>query len=149
MIEFLNEYYNWWLAMHILSFVSWMAGLLYLPRLFVYHAYSKPGSDQSETFKIMERRLYKYIMHPAMVASWVFGLIMLYARWELLIFTGWMQVKLVCVVIMTLFHFLMIKYLEDFEDDKNEKSHVYFRVLNEVPTVIMIVIVICAIVQPF
>jgi putative membrane protein len=149
MIEFLNEYYNWWLAMHIISFVSWMAGLLYLPRLFVYHAMSEVGSEQSETFKTMERRLYKYIMNPAMYATWIFGSIMLYAHWDLLIPQKWMWVKLVCVALLTVIHYMMIKPLENFEEDKNEKSHVYFRVYNEVPTVIMIIIVICAIVQPF
>lgn len=147
--EWLNEHYSWWLAGHILSFVSWMAGLFYLPRLFVYHAMSKPGSEQSETFKVMERRLYKYIMNPAMIASWLFGGIMLYVRWDLLIVQKWMLVKLVCVVLLTILHFVMIKHLEDFEEDQNSKSHIYFRIFNEVPTVLLIIITICAIVQPF
>ena len=105
MIDFLNEYYNWWLALHIISVISWMAGLLYLPRLFVYHAMSEVGSEQSETFKTMERRLYKYIMTPAMYSSWLFGSIMLYAHWDLLIVAKWMWVKLICAALLMVIHY--------------------------------------------
>lgn len=149
MIDFLNSHYEWLLAGHIISVISWMAGMLYLPRLFVYHAMSKPGSEQSETFKIMERKLYKYIMNPAMYSSWLFGLLMLYARWDMFLSFNWMYVKLAGVLLMTAIHYYFIKHLEEFADDKNTKSHVYFRVLNEVPTVIMIIIVIVAVTKSF
>ena len=149
MQEFLALNYEWLRALHILAVISWMAGMLYLPRLFVYHADVKAGSDQSETFKIMERRLLKYIMNPAMIAAWVFGLSMLYANPAMLSGQGWMHAKLLFVVLMSGVHGVLAANVRRFAHDVNEKSAKYFRILNEVPTVLMIGIVILAVVQPF
>lgn len=136
-------------SLHVVSIVSWMAGLLYLPRLFVYHCDAEPGSDKSETFKIMERRLLRAIMNPAMIASYITGILMIIemgeGMWEL----GWLQIKLACVVAMTIFHMQMGKWRKDFEFDRNIRTHKFYRVMNEVPTVLMIIIVFMVILQPF
>ncbi len=123
--------------------------MLYLPRLFVYHVDAEIGSTQSETFKIMERRLLKIIMNPAMIATWVFGGLMLYARWDLFMMAGWMHVKLLFVVLMTGVHHVYLKYMKRFAADKNEKSAKFFRILNEIPAILMIIIVIMAVAEPF
>ena len=149
MQEFLNIYYDWLRALHLIAVMSWMAGMLYLPRLFVYHAEAEAGSEHSETLKIMERKLFKLIMNPAMIATWVFGGLMLYARWDLFMISGWMHAKLLFVFLMTGVHHMYIKYLKAFAEDENQKSHKFFRILNEVPTLIMVVIVILAVVEPF
>lgn len=149
MQEFLNLHFEWLRALHLIAVISWMAGMLYLPRLFVYHTESEVGSDKSETFKIMERRLFKIIMNPAMIITWIFGLAMLYARLDLYMISGWMHAKLAFVVAMTGIHHMYIKYLKAFADDRNEKSTKFYRILNEIPTIIMIIIVILAVVQPF
>lgn len=149
MQDVLNIYYEWLRAGHIISVIAWMAGLLYLPRLFVYHVDAAPGTDQSETFKIMERRLLRLIMNPAMIAVWIFGGLMLYARWDLFMISPWMHAKLLFVVLMTGVHHVYLKYFKAFRDDKNEKSSKFFRILNEVPTILMIIIVILAVVEPF
>ena len=141
--------YEWLRALHILAVISWMAGMLYLPRLFVYHADCEAGSDMSETFKIMERRLLKFIMTPAMAVSWILGLAMLYANPGMLEGAGWMHAKLLLVVLMSGAHGVLSKHVRKFVRDENEKSAKYFRILNEVPTVLMIGIVIFAVVQPF
>ena len=112
MQDFLNLYYDWWRAFHIISVISWMAGMLYLPRLFVYHVDAKIGSDMSEAFKIMERKLLKLIMNPAMISTWIFGLLMFYARWDLFISEPWMHVKLLFVVLMTAMHHFYLKHLK-------------------------------------
>ncbi len=149
MNEFLSTYFEWIRALHIIAVISWMAGMLYLPRLFVYHVEAEVGSDKSETFKIMERRLFKLIMNPAMIVAWIAGCLMLYANWELYKISGWMHAKLMFVFLMTGVHHMYIKYLKAFAADKNEKSAKFYRILNEVPTIIMIIIVILAVVQPF
>ena len=139
--------YTWVLALHIISVIAWMAGLLYLPRLYVYHADAKPGSELSETFKIMERRLLRGIMNPAFVAVYVFG------AWNL--FLGewwtdiWMQVKLVLVVLLTVYHHMLALWRKDFEADRNTRPAKFYRMWNEVPTVIMIAIVLLVLVKPF
>lgn len=140
---------EWVKALHVISVIAWMAASLYLPRLFVYHADAEKGSVQSETFKVMERRLYRGIMTPAMIASWVFG------AW-LVIEAGfaqfggiWMWVKLVFVLLLSGFHGMMARYLRGFASDANEKPAKFFRMINEIPTVLMIVIVIMVIVRPF
>lgn len=139
--------YAWVKAAHVISVLAWMAGLFYLPRLFVYHTQSQIGSNQSETFKIMERRLMRAIMNPAMVSSWIFGLWMFVSSelWT----EGWMHAKLTCVVLMTIAHMFMAKWRKDFELDRNERPEVFFRVANEIPTVLMVAIVIFVIVKPF
>mgnify|MGYP001421994841 CR=1 FL=1 len=139
--------YNWIKVLHVLAIVSWMAGLLYLPRLFVYHAGVAPGSETSELFKLMERRLNKAIMVPAMIVSWLTGLWLAY---EAGFFReGWFHGKLLLVIAMSAVHGLLASRLRDFAQDQNTKRHVYFRVWNEIPTLLMIGIVILVIVKPF
>lgn len=140
--------YEWVKAFHLLSLIAWMAGLLYLPRLFVYHADAAIGSDASETFKVMERRLAVYIMAPAMIATWLFGLwlIALEPSWMQ---NGWMHVKLLAVVAMSVFHMITASWRRGLFNDQRTKSARFFRIANEVPTVLLIVIVIMASVKPF
>ncbi|MEM7192117.1 MAG: protoporphyrinogen oxidase HemJ [Pseudomonadota bacterium] len=135
-------------AFHIISVIAWMAGLLYLPRLFVYHVEAEKGSVQSETFKVMERRLLKAIITPAMIASWVFGLILAFyvVNWSQ---DGWFHLKLALVIVMSGFTGFLSKWTREFAQDSNTHSQTYFRVANEVPTVLMIVVVILAVVRPF
>ena len=135
-------------AFHIISVIAWMAGILYLPRLFVYHTEAEIGSKQSETFKIMERRLLKAIIVPAMIASWVFGLILAYyvVGWA---HAGWFHAKLLLVVAMSGFTGFLGRWTREFAEDRNAHSQRFFRIANEVPTLLMIVIVILAVVKPF
>jgi len=135
-------------AFHIIAVIAWMAGVLYLPRLFVYHTATKPGSEQSETFKVMERRLLRYITTPAMVAAWVFGLILAFyvVDWSA---AGWFHAKLVLVVILSGFTGFLGKWMKDFAADRNTRSQRFYRIANEIPTLLMIVIVILAVVKPF
>ncbi|MFK7840487.1 MAG: protoporphyrinogen oxidase HemJ [Bdellovibrionales bacterium] len=149
MQEFLSFHYEWLRALHIIAVMSWMAGMLYLPRLFVYHVDAEKGSVQSETFKVMERRLLKYIMSPAMMIAWVFGLLMIYANPGMMSGQGWLHVKLFLVVLMSGAHGFLAGQLRKFSKDENEKSAKFFKIVNEVPTVLMILIVILAVVQPF
>ena len=148
MQEFLALHSEWLRALHIIAIIAWMAGLLYLPRLFVYHVDAKKGSKQSETFKVMERRLLKIIMNPAMIFAWVLGGLMLYAN-PALLEGGWMHTKLLAVFLLSGVHGMMSKHVRVFAADENVKSAKFFRILNEVPTVLMIIIVIMAVVQPF
>lgn len=148
MQDILLQNYEWLRGLHIIAIISWMAGLLYLPRLFVYHAETE-SKDVSETLKIMERRLYKFIMVPAMIVSWIFGLAMLYANPGLLEGQGWMHAKLLLVFLMTGIHHVFGAQMKKFADDANTKSSKYFRIANEIPTILMILIVIFAVVQPF
>jgi putative membrane protein len=137
------------LAFHVIAIIAWMAGLLYLPRLFVYHAASPKGSEQSETFKIMERRLLRFITTPAMVASWVFGLILAFSgliNWSA---DGWFHLKLALVILLSAFHGFLAKWTKDFAQDRNTHPARFYRMVNEIPTVLMIAIVILVIVQPF
>jgi protoporphyrinogen IX oxidase len=135
-------------AFHIISVIAWMAGVLYLPRLFVYHTEVEAGSKQSETFKIMERRLLKAIITPAMIASWVFGLILAYyvVDWSE---AGWFHLKLLLVVAMSGFTGFLARWTREFAEDRNTHSQRFYRIANEVPTLLMIVVVILAVVKPF
>ena len=135
-------------AFHIIAVVAWMAGVLYLPRLFVYHVEAKPGSEQSETFKVMERRLLRYITTPAMLASWIFGLILAFSvvDWA---HAGWFHAKLLLVVILSGFTGMLGKWTKDFAADQNTRPQHFYRIANEVPTLLMIAIVILAVVKPF
>jgi len=139
----------WVTALHVISVIAWMAGQLYLPRLFVYHADAEKGSVQSETFKVMERRLYRGIMTPAMIASWVFGLWLAFGfgvvDWSM----GWMHLKAVLVLALSGFHGMLGGYRRAFAEDRNVKSSKFFRMINEIPTLIMIGVVIAVIVKPF
>jgi len=136
-------------AFHVIAIIAWMAGLLYLPRLFVYHAASKMGSEQSETFKVMERRLLRFITTPAMLASWVLGLILVFSGvidWSR---DGWFHAKLALVLALSAFHGLLAMWTKDFALDRNTRSARFYRIANEVPTVLMICIVILVVVRPF
>ena len=139
--------YLWLKALHLIAVMSWMAGLLYLPRLFVYHAMVEPGSVRAQTFKLMERRLLKAIMNPAMIVSWGLGLWMLHQNPSLLIMP-WMWVKLVCVFLMTVCHMVFARMRRNLEVDQALSGKSY-RIWNEGPTVLMIIIVIMAVVEPF
>jgi protoporphyrinogen IX oxidase len=141
------ESYQWIKAMHLISVFAWMAGMLYLPRLFVYHCAAEPGSEMSETFKVMERRLLRGIMGPAMIGAWGFGLWLLYLSeaWK----EHWMMAKFALVIAMTVMHHLFALWRKDFEADRNTRPAKFYRIANEVPTVLLICIVILVIVQPF
>jgi protoporphyrinogen IX oxidase len=139
--------YFWIKAFHVIAVISWMAGMLYLPRLFVYHCDAPKGSIQSETFKIMERRLLKAIINPAMMVTWVLGLYMIWdGGWYK---SGWLHAKFALVLILSGVHGVYVRRLKEFAADKNTRPAKYYRILNEVPTVLMIGIVILVIVKPF
>lgn len=139
---------EWVKALHVISVIAWMAGMLYLPRLFVYHSVTPISSDQSETFKVMERRLLRGIINPAMIASYIFGFWMVFGGW-VDIGAGWLHLKLAMVLLLTACHGVLAKYTRLFAQDKNTKPQKFFRILNEVPTVLMIIIVIAVVVKPF
>jgi putative membrane protein len=137
----------WFKALHVIAVIAWMAGMLYLPRLFVYHCEAEPGSKQSETFKVMERRLLRAIINPAMTVSWVIGLWLMWAGdfWG----SGWMHAKLLLVVAMSAMHGFFSRWVRAFAADRNRHTQKFYRIINEIPTVLMIAIVILVIVKPF
>ena len=134
-------------SLHLVAVISWMAGLLYLPRIFVYHSEANHES-QRDVFKIMERKLYNYIMMPAMLLSWLFGVLLIQSLGFAVFAELWMQIKTVSVIILTYYHFLLGKYLNDFATNDNKKSSKFFRIINEVPTVMIIFIVFIVIFKP-
>ena len=134
-------------SLHVISVIAWMAGLLYLPRLYVYHCEVAPGSEASEKFKVMERRLLRAIMNPAMIATWLFGGHLVFAIDALS--QGWFHAKLFCVVLMTIAHMMLARYRRAFEADANTKSQKFYRIFNEVPTVLMIIVVFLVLAKPF
>ena len=134
-------------SLHLIAVISWMAGLLYLPRIFVYHAEAEHDSQRS-VFKVMERKLYNYIMMPAMLLSWLFGILLIHSLGLTVFSELWMQIKTALVLLLTLYHFLLGKYLNDFATNDNEKSSKYFRIINEVPTLILIVVVFVVVFKP-
>jgi putative membrane protein len=139
--------YPWIKALHIIAVVAWMAGMFYLPRLYVYHADAPVGSPQSETFKVMERRLLRAIINPAMIATWTLGLVLL-VQYE--VYTQpWMHAKLVLVVALSGLHGLFARWRRDFAADRNRRPARFYRIANEVPTVILVLVVILAVVKPF
>ena len=140
--------YEWIKALHVIAVISWMAGMLYLPRLFVYHCEAEVGSKQSETFKVMERRLLKAIINPAMIVTWLAGLYLVWSgHW---LFTSWwIYGKLVLVLALSGVHGFFARAVKDFAADRNRRSHKFYRVINEVPTILMVGIVILAVVKPF
>ena len=139
--------YLWIKAFHVIAVIAWMAGMLYLPRLFVYHSETQRGSIQSETFKIMERRLLKAIINPAMIVTWLAGL---YLAWSGHWFSfGWLHVKLALVLAMSGVHGFFSRWCKDFAADRRPRSQKFYRIINEVPTALMILIVIMVIVKPF
>ena len=145
----LDAWYLWIKALHVISVIAWMAGLLYLPRIFVYHSEAEPGSPQSETFKVMERRLLRAIMNPAMILAFVFGGFMLAAPDRIDWSGGWIWVKLAAVMVLTVMHHIFGRWRKDFLADANTRPARTYRLANEVPTVLMVIIVLMAIVQPF
>jgi putative membrane protein len=139
--------YEWIKALHVIAVISWIAGMLYLPRLFVYHCEAEIGSKQSETFKVMERRLLRAIMNPAMIVTWLAGL---YLAWAGHWFSHpWLHAKLLLVVVLSGVHGFFARCVKDFAGDRNRRSQKFYRIINEVPTVLMIAIVILVIVKPF
>lgn len=142
-----SELYLWLKAAHVVAIIAWLAGMLYLPRLFVYHSEVAPGSPQSETFKVMERRLLRAIINPAMVATWVLGL---WLMWEGGFFrSGWLHAKLALVIVLSGLHGYFSAAVRAFAEDRNIRSSRHWRIVNEVPTILMIGIVILVIVKPF
>ena len=148
MSDWLLVNYQWLVALHVISVMAWMAGMFYLPRLFVYHAMAPVGSELSETFKVMEAKLLRIILNPAMIAAWIFAGLMLWAQPELFS-DGWFHAKLLLVVLMTGVHGFYARWRREFAVDANTRSHRFYRFANEVPTVLMIGIVILAVVKPF
>ena len=140
---------EWVKAAHVISVIAWMAGMLYLPRLFVYHADAEKGSVQSETFKVMERRLYRGITTPAMVATWVFGLWLAFGFGTIDFSMGWMWLKAVLVILLSGIHGLYGRLLQNFANDRNTRPARFFRMINEIPMLLAIGIVIAVIVKPF
>ena len=135
-------------SIHLIAVISWMAGLLYLPRLFVYHWNKEVGSDSSETFKLMEFRLLKIIMNPAMIFSWLFGLVLISNLGIDALFQLWLQLKIIFVILMSGVHGYFSKLTREFQEDKRPKSERFFRVINEFPTVLMIIVVFLVIFKP-
>ncbi len=145
----LSDYYLWIKALHVVALISWMAGLLYLPRLFVYHAQAEPGSELSETLKIMERKLLRLIMNPAMIVTFITGFVMIGSNTGLMQGAGWLHAKITLVFLLAGFHGYLSVCRKKFLVDANTRSHKFYRLMNEVPTVLMILIVILVIVRPF
>ena len=144
--------YEWIKAFHIITVIAWMAGMLYLPRLFVYHCAAETGSVQSETFKVMERRLLRAIINPAMVATWIFGLWLAwlgpdsrYGWFD----SGWLWAKIILVLGLSAVHGLLARWRKDFAQDRNRNSQKFYRIINEVPTILMILIVLVVVLKPF
>jgi protoporphyrinogen IX oxidase len=144
--------YQWILAFHIIAVIAWMAGMLYLPRLFVYHCAAEKGSVQSETFKMMERRLLRVIINPAMIATWLLGLWLAwngpdsrYGWFD----SGWLHAKIVLVLALSALHGMFAHWVRDFAADSNPHTQRFYRIINEIPTILMIAIVILAVVKPF
>jgi putative membrane protein len=148
--EFLSTVYPWIKALHIISVIAWMAGLLYLPRLFVYHVEraAAPG-ELRDTLKIMERKLLKFIMNPASLAAWIFGLLLVLTPGVIDWSEPWVHVKAALVIAMTVYHHLLVRWWKDFAEDRNKRPGRFYRIANEVPALIMIGIVIMVIVRPF
>jgi protoporphyrinogen IX oxidase len=139
--------YEWLKAFHIIAIIAWMAGMLYLPRLFVYHCEAEPGSKQSETFKVMERRLLKAIINPAMIVAWVLGIWLAWAGgWYA---SSWFHAKLVLALALSAMHGFFVRWVRDFAADRNQHSQKFYRIINEVPTIFMIGIVLLVVLKPF
>ena len=141
------SFYLLFKSLHLIAVISWMAGLLYLPRIFVYHTEATHES-QKNIFKIMEKKLYNYIMMPAMLLSWLFGILLIYSLGFSVFSELWIQIKIIAVIILTLYHFTLGKYLNDFATNNNEKTSRFFRIYNEIPTIILIVVIFVVIFKP-
>jgi putative membrane protein len=148
-IGLLATLYPWTKAFHVIAVIAWMAGMFYLPRLYVYHCDLRPGSAESERFKVMERRLLKQIINPAMIATWTFGVLLVLTPGIINWSAGWWWAKLAMVLLLSGFHGAMSGWRRDFLEDRNQRSQRFYRVANEVPTLLVIVIVVMVIVRPF
>ena len=142
------NFYLLFKSLHLISVISWMAGLLYLPRIFVYHAENSSEKKTSEIFKTMERKLFFYIMTPAMILSWIFGVILIHSIGFQQIGQTWMVLKIILVIILTIYHFYLGKILAQFKIDQNIHSHKYYRIINEIPTLLLILIVFVVVFKP-
>ncbi|AJC86999.1 protoporphyrinogen oxidase HemJ [Campylobacter sp. RM16704] len=149
MLNFLNEWYLWIKMVHYLAFVSWMAGMFYLPRLFVYHTEHKDNKGFVEVVKIQEKKLYFYIQTPAMVVTVITGILMIVANVDLLKIGGYMHVKLTCALLLVFYHFQNYYYYKQLQNNNYQKSGKFFRAYNEVPTILFIIIAIMMIIKPF
>jgi len=148
-VPFFTLLYPWTKAFHVISLIAWLAGMLYLPRLYVYHCETAPGSAESERFKVMERRLLRQIINPAMIATWLFGIVLVLTPGIIDWSWGWWHVKLLCVLLLSGFHGALSRWRRDFLHDRNRRPQRFYRAMNEVPTVLMVIIVIMVIVRPF
>ena len=146
---FLTSLYPWTKALHVIAMVAWMAGMLYLPRLYVYHCEVVPGSIEGERFKVMERRLLRQIINPAMIATWIFGVLLALTPGVLDWGWHWWHVKLTAVILLSGFHGMLSRWRRDFLADRNIRPQKFYRMANEVPTLLLVVIVIMVIVRPF
>ena len=135
-------------SLHLIAVVSWMAGLLYLPRIFVYHIENKEKKDATEIFEVMEKRLFFYIMRPAMIFTWIFGLILIYLNGIEIFSQIWMQLKFILIILLSIFHEYLGRCLYSLKNNTNTKSSKYFRVINEVPTILLILVVFIVIFKP-
>ena len=142
------NYYLLFKSLHLISVISWMAGLLYLPRIFVYHAENSDDRKISDVFKIMEKKLYFYIMTPAMILSWIFGLLLIHSIGFQQLGQTWMVLKIIFVIFLSLYHFYLGKTLKQFKFDQNTHSHKFYRLINEIPTILLILIVFVVIFKP-
>jgi len=150
--EWIQDHYDWLKAFHIMAVIAWMAGMLYLPRLFVYHCEAPVGSPQSETFKVMERRLLKGIINPAMIAVWVLGITMIWSAGWLggeWLEPGWLYAKVFFALVMSGVHGFLVGRVRDFTADKNQFSQKFYRIINEVPAVLVVLIVLLVVLKPF
>ena len=138
-------------SIHLIAVISWMAGLLYLPRIFVYHSESienKKSEDLMSTFKVMERRLFIYIMNPGMIASWIFGVLLVHTIGIDNLSHHWLQLKLIFVIILTIYHFFLFKCLRKFAENNNSYSPKFYRIINEIPTILLIIIILLVVFKP-
>ena len=135
-------------SLHLIAVVSWMAGLLYLPRIFVYHVGNKEKKEATEIFEVMEKRLFFYIMRPAMIFTWIFGLILIYLNGVEIFFQLWMQVKFILIILLSIFHEYLGRCLYSLKNNTNTKSSKYFRIINEIPTILLILVVFIVIFKP-
>ncbi len=144
----MEDYVLWYKSIHVISVISWMAAMLYMPRLFMYHTKAKTDSEMDKTFQIMERRLLRFIMNPAMIATYIFGLLTTYI-YGFLSLGMWFHLKMCAVLFLTVFHMFLARLRKDFEKGKNTHSENFYKVINEIPTVLMIISVVLVIVKPF
>ena len=150
MIEwFVLNQFNLAKSLHIIAVIAWMAGLFYLPRLFVYHCQTRVGSDEDQRFQVMERKLLRVIMNPAMILTWISGIWMVSLSWVSFLAAGWLQLKLLSVLFLTLFHMFCARWRRHFVTGTNQRSERFFRVVNELPLIVLVVIVIMVVFKPF